>query len=89
MHEELIKNIRSIKQRLGVGVIITLNGTDHHLMNQLDKMEELVNKNFGLADVSGSVKIALLEQLEELSEHIPCEVYTKKVIEIKSNFNDC
>lgn len=39
-------------------------------------------------DVSNSVRIALLEQLEELSEHIPCEVYTKKVIEIKSNFND-
>jgi hypothetical protein len=42
-----------------------------------------------LFSVSNSVKIALLEQLEELSEHIPCEVYTKKVIEIKSNFNDC
>ena len=42
-----------------------------------------------LFNVSNSVKIALLEQLEELSEHIPCEVYTKKVIEIKSNFNDC
>ncbi len=52
MHKELIKNIRSIKQRLGIGVIITLNGTDHHLMNQLDRMEELVNKNFGLADFS-------------------------------------
>ena len=55
MHEELIKNIRSIKQRLGIGVITTLNGTDHHLMNQLDKTEELVNKNFGLADVSGQL----------------------------------
>lgn len=55
MHEELIKNIRSIKQRLGIGVITTLNGTDHHLMNQLDRMEELVNKNFALADVSKSV----------------------------------
>jgi hypothetical protein len=42
-----------------------------------------------LFSVSNSVKIALLDQLEELSEHIPCEVYTKKVIEIKSNFNDC
>lgn len=51
MHEELIKNIRSIKQRLGIGVITTINGTDHHLMNQLNRMEELVNKNFGLADV--------------------------------------
>lgn len=45
-HEELIKNIRSIKMRLGIGVITTLNGTDHLLMNQLDKMEELVNKNY-------------------------------------------
>jgi len=51
MHEELIKNIRSIKQRLGIGVITTLNGTDHFLMNQLDKMEELVNKDFGLPAV--------------------------------------
>lgn len=56
MHEELIKNIRSIKQRLGIGVITTLNGTDHHLMNQLDRMEELVNKNFGLVDVIGTGK---------------------------------
>lgn len=45
-HEELIKNIRSIKMRLGIGVITTLNGTDHLLMDQLDKMEELVNKNY-------------------------------------------
>ena len=44
MHEELIKNIRSIKQRLGTGVITTLNGTDHHLMNQLYRMEELVSE---------------------------------------------
>jgi hypothetical protein len=42
-----------------------------------------------LFSVSNFVKIALLKQLEELSEHLPCEVYTKKVIEIKSNFNDC
>jgi flagellar biosynthesis/type III secretory pathway protein FliH len=52
MHKELIINIRSIKQKLGIGIITTINGTDHHLMNQLDKMEELVNENFGLADVS-------------------------------------
>jgi len=39
--------------------------------------------------VSNSVKIALLKQLEELSDYIPAEIYTKKVIEIKSNFNDC
>ena len=42
-----------------------------------------------LLGVSKSVKIALLQQLEELSDHLPCEVYTEKVIEIKSNFNDC
>jgi hypothetical protein len=55
MHQELIKNIKSIKQRLGIGVITTLNGTDHHLMNQLDRIEDLVNKNFGLANVSDSL----------------------------------
>ena len=43
--QELIKNIRSIKMRLGIGVIRTLNGTDHDLMNQLDRMEEIVNKS--------------------------------------------
>lgn len=42
-----------------------------------------------LLGVSKSVKIALLQQLEELSDHLPYEVYTKKVIEIKRNFNDC
>ena len=42
-----------------------------------------------LLGVSKSVKIALLQQLEELSDHLPCEVYTEKVIEIKRNFNDC
>lgn len=50
---------------------------------------EAHDRVLSLFNVSNSVKIALLEQLEELSEHIPCEVYTKKVIEIKSNFNDC
>jgi hypothetical protein len=40
-------------------------------------------------DVSNSVKIALLKQLEELSDYVPAEIYTKKVIEIKSNFNVC
>ena len=65
MHEELIKNIRSIKQRLGTGVITTLNGTDHHLMNQLYRMEELVNKNFALADVRKS-----LPSQEEINEQI-------------------
>ena len=55
MTEELIKNIRSIKMRLSIGVITTVNGTDHHLMNQLDRMEEIVNKNFVLADVIKSV----------------------------------
>lgn len=53
MHEKLIKNIRSIKQRLCIGVITTLNGTDHHLMNQLDRMEELVKNNGVLPCVSG------------------------------------
>lgn len=48
-----------------------------------------ISEQLNILHVSNSVKIALLEQLEELSEHIPCEVYTKKVIEIKSNFNDC
>jgi len=38
-----------------------------------------------VADVSDSVKIALLKQLEELSDYIPAEIYTKKVIEIQSN----
>lgn len=36
-----------------------------------------------------ATKIAMLQQLESLSDHLPCEVYTKKVIEVKSNFNDC
>lgn len=49
----------------------------------MDEIKALV-----LLHVSKSVKIALLQQLEELSDHLPCQVYTKKVIEIKSNFND-
>lgn len=56
-HEELIKNIRSIKMRLGIGVITTLNGTDHLLMNQLDKMEELVNKNYGSLPYKKQIEI--------------------------------
>ena len=36
--------------------------------------------------VSNSVKIALLKQLEELSDRIPAEIYTRKVIEIKEQF---
>ena len=50
---------------------------------------EAHNRLLRLFNVSNSVKIALLQQLEELSDYLPCEVYTKKVIEIKSNFNDC
>lgn len=49
----------------------------------MDEIKALV-----LLHVSKSVKNALLQQLEELSDHLPCQVYTKKVIEIKSNFND-
>ncbi len=56
MHEELIKNIRSIKMRLAIGVITTRNETDHLLMNQLDAMEEIVTKNFALPLVSGSLR---------------------------------
>jgi hypothetical protein len=56
MHEELIKQIRSIKMRLAIGVITTRNETDHLLMNQLDAMEEIVNKNFALPLVSESVQ---------------------------------
>jgi hypothetical protein len=52
MHEELIKHIRSIKMRLTIGVITTRNETDHLLMNQLDAMEEIVNKNLALPLVS-------------------------------------
>lgn len=46
-------------------------------------------KKLNIPAVSNSVKIALLKQLEELSDYIPAEIYTKKVIEIQSNFNDC
>ncbi len=50
---------------------------------------DCIVKNLNIPAVSNSVKIALLKQLEELSGYIPAEIYTKKVIEIKSNFNDC
>ena len=50
----------------------------------MDEMKALVLSHF-----SKSVKIALLQQLEGLSDHLSCEVYTKKVIEVKSNFNVC
>lgn len=60
---------------------------------QISELRNDIKKHIGeqlnILRVSNSVKIALLEQLEELSEYIPCEIYTKKVIEIKSNFNDC
>lgn len=59
---------------------------------QISELRNDIKKHIGeqlnILHVSNSVKIALLEQLEELSEYIPCEIYTKKVIEIKSNFND-
>lgn len=32
-------------------------------------------------------KIELLSLLEDLSDYIPCEVYTKKVIQISNNLN--
>ena len=60
---------------------------------QISELRNDIKKHIGeqlnILHVSNSVKIALLEQLEELSEYIPCEIYTKKVIEIKNNFNDC
>ena len=36
--------------------------------------------------VDNSVKIALLKQLEALSDYLPAEIYTRKVIEIKEQF---
>jgi hypothetical protein len=80
MHEELIKNIRSIKQRLGAGIITTLNGTDHYLMNQLDWMEEIVNKNFGLADVSDT-----LLQNEAIDFVMWCKSHREFVYEYECN----
>ena len=43
-------------------------------------------KQLILSGVSNSVKIAMLKQLEELSDHIPAEIYTRKVIEIQKQF---
>lgn len=36
-----------------------------------------------IEDISKSTNRELLTLLEDLSDYIPCEVYTKKVIEIK------
>jgi len=59
------------------------------VIKMMEEYHEGKFKNLDILHVSNSVKIALLKQLEELSDYIPAEIYTKKVIEIKSNFNDC
>ena len=61
---------------------------EYALKNCLSDLDSEVKK-LNIHAVSNSVKIALLKQLEELSDYIPAEIYTKKVIEIQSNFNDC
>jgi hypothetical protein len=68
--------------------------SEHNFINKIideamDRYAEQQVKNLNIPAVSNSVKIALLKQLEEFSDYIPAEIYTKKVIEIKSNFNDC
>jgi hypothetical protein len=39
--------------------------------------------DFVIAQINNFTKVECLKLLEELSDYIPCEVYTKKVIEIK------
>jgi hypothetical protein len=68
------------------------NEIEQIIVNHIDRkisLGEATTQILRLFAVGNSVKIALLQQLEELSDHLPCQVYTKKVIEIKSNFNDC
>jgi len=82
-----VEDINKAKQYLseqgyGTGSNFTLNAVSN-------LMAEYAAKNCVIPDVSNLVKIALLKQLEELSDYIPAEIYTKKVIEIQSNFNDC
>jgi len=36
-----------------------------------------------IVEINNLTKVECLKLLEELSDYIPCEVYTKKVIEIK------
>ena len=62
----------------------------------INKLSERVDKDepsdkdkanaLPIQDISNSVKIAMLKQLEELSDHIPAEIYTRKVIEIQKQF---
>lgn len=42
--KELLDHIESIRKRVNIGIITTLNATDHILIIQIDRMTELVRE---------------------------------------------
>lgn len=45
MNNEIVEIVNSIKNRVDNGTIITVNGSDHHLIKQLNKLVKLLNDN--------------------------------------------
>jgi hypothetical protein len=41
---EIIEQVESLIARANIGVIVTMNGTDHHLINQLTRIKEALTK---------------------------------------------
>jgi len=42
--DEIIEQVESLIARANIGVIVTMNGTDHHLINQLNRIKEALTK---------------------------------------------
>jgi hypothetical protein len=42
--DEIIEQVESLIARANIGVIVTMNGTDHHLINQLTRIKEALTK---------------------------------------------
>ena len=89
MLNEIIKMIELSKNTKGQDWKHNIKQIKIKINEYAKEYHESEVKKLNIHAVSNSIKIALLKQLEELSDYIPAEIYTKKVIEIQSNFNDC
>ena len=76
--EFLDKRLERLEQ---LNLLRDLDFEEGRELAEIKRIKQLI-----LSGVSNSVKIAMLKQLEELSDHIPAEIYTRKVIEIQKQF---
>ena len=52
----IIEQIESIIARCHIGVITTMNGTDHHLINQLTRIKEALIEQNSHKDENKNIK---------------------------------